>query len=1113
MTASSRLESPPRPDPAGGYLRDVLATDFTAAQVDVATHALQPQLVVAGAGSGKTTVMAARIVHAVAVQGVAPSEILGLTFTNKAAGELAARVRRSLAHLLDSGVLRAPSEAADSSPIDDLPTVATYHAYAAGIVRDHALRIGREPGLILLSEAARWQLALRVVRRALGPFDHLTWTTGYTAEQVLSLAGELAEHLVTTDDVRRHDERVHAEVAAGGGASSKAVRELVEALGVRSDLLRLVDDYNAAKHSLDVIDFGDQVALAAQIVRSSGAVVALERSRFRLVVLDEYQDTGVAQRILLSTLFSGGHPVVAVGDPNQAIYGWRGASLGNLINFDRHFPRAGGVRFGPQPLMTSFRSGGRILAAANVLAGPIGGGGGPAFDVPRLSPMPERGDCGEVRLARLATDQDEAGWVADRLAEQVGHGVPPGEMAVLVRRRADFGRLHRALLDRGLPVEVVGLGGLLQMPEVADVVALLSIMSDPSANAAALRILTGPRWRLGIRDLAALGARADRLARAGGAAGGEDGAGTGAAAHQVTNQVDDSGAAGGEPAVRGGVRTALAEVLARSDEVDVPALVEAIDSPGDPGDYSAEGFERLRQLRLELRALQRLTGQPLVDLVTEVVRSIGLDVEIEAAPARSAVARSANLAAFLDQAARFSGLDGQSDLSAFLAYLQAAEAAEDGLDAGTVSTADTVKLMTVHKAKGLEWDVVAVPGLVENVFPSDRGRPVWTGRGGVLPTGCRGDRDDLPALAGVDASALLAFKAASAAADVDEERRLAYVAVTRARHLLLASGYCWSGTRRQPVAPSRFLTELASAGKVVVDDWCADPAVGDPHPLRVNAAADVPWPADIDDVAADRRRAAAAAVRSAVERRRSPGSQATPPAHHRWQQDVALVLDEVRRERAVVRDVALPRRLTASQIVELAHDPDALARSLARPTPSRPIAQARRGSRFHAWAENLWSAASLLDSEDLPGAEDADLSDTELTELKRRFTEAGWSERRPVAVEQPFELVVAGRLLRGRIDAVYGVGPDGEITSDGTCPGGYDVIDYKTGDVPRDFAAASLQLSIYRLAWADVVRVDPERVRAGFLYVRTASVKRPERLLSRDELAALIAGGQETLTP
>jgi len=172
------------------------------------------------------------------------------------------------------------------------------------------------------------------------------------------------------------------------------------------------------------------------------------------------------------------------------------------------------------------------------------------------------------------------------------------------------------------------------------------------------------------------------------------------------------------------------------------------------------------------------------------------------------------------------------------------------------------------------------------------------------------------------------------------------------------------------------------------------------------------------------------------------------------------------------------------------HDLDAVAaalRTLSDAAPDRPkllIADTVKGR-----------GVSFMEPDDLPGAGDDSLSDAELTALQERFLADGWGDRRPVAVEQPFELVVGGRLIRGRIDAIY---PRDD--------GGFDVIDFKTGQVPSDFAAASLQLSVYRLAWADLAGVGPAVVDAGFLYVRTGSVKRPDVLLSRDELAALLTG-------
>ncbi len=246
--------------------------------------------------------------------------------------------------------------------------------------------------------------------------------------------------------------------------------------------------------------------------------------------------------------------------------------------------------------------------------------------------------------------------------------------------------------------------------------------------------------------------------------------------------------------------------------------------------------------------------------MSEVVATIGLAVEIEADEHRVAVARIANLHAFVDHAAHFTGLEGESDLSSFLAYLRSANDNEDGLDVGAVSDADTVKLMTVHKAKGLEWDVVAVPGLVNKTFPSGRGRSSWLTGSQVLPFECRGDAGDLPVLRGYGMKDIKAFKADCKADEADEERRLAYVALTRARSMLLLSAYCWSPTRKQPVELSPYLEEIRSLGAPAVteDAWCAEPEADAPNPLQVAAAVDIAWPAAPDPRRAKARQAAAA---------------------------------------------------------------------------------------------------------------------------------------------------------------------------------------------------------------------------------------------------------------
>ncbi len=1109
-------------------LVEVLGRPVSDEQAEVVTAPLEAGVVVAGAGSGKTATMVARVVWLVGSRLVAPDEVLGLTFTTKAADELAVRVRQGLRRLRAAGLLAAGP---DGAPSDLEPTVSTYHAYAARLVRDHALRLGREPAARLITPATSWQLAARAVASYDGPMEAVTWAEPTVVQAVLALAGDLAEHLVDGAAVRDVGRSLQ-ETAAGTVKLQAAARKVLAAQEAREQLLPLVDRYTALKRDRELLDFGDVVALAAELARTCPQVAEVERAASRVVLLDEYQDTGAAQEVLPASLFGDGHPVTAVGDPCQSIYGWRGASAGTLRRFPTSF---GAVRSAPRTLSTTYRSGGRILQLANAVSEELRSEGVP---VPRLRPAPGRAADGRVRCALLPDVDTEAAWVADQVVAGLA-ALPPttgptwSRAAVLCRKRSMFARLRAAFEARDVPVEVVGLGGLLTVPEVADLRATLQVLDDPTADAALLRLLTGARWRLGPRDLAALGRRARQLVR------------------------------GPAPVPDDPVEAVVLGV----DEAQVGSLVDALDDlppPGDRDPFSAEGRRRLESLRDELRALRRRADQPLPDLVADVERTMGLDVEVSARPGSVDPASArADLDAFADAAASFAGDTaqdgtGEAVLSAFLSHLSAAEDEEHGLDTGAVSGADTVKLMTVHAAKGLEWPVVAVPGLARSaatgaaVFPA---RPAtstsWTGNARLLPFPLRGDRSDLPALRGLEPTDLTAHLDANTARDAREERRLAYVAFTRAESLLLCSGYHW-GEGSTVVGPSVFLEQARDAcleGAGEVDAWAEapleNPVVGSgrsaawpapdaPAGPAVQAAARRvrellaagPGPVDaerdlprtgVGEAADDGRAAAALAAGGGDAGPGVAGARAPVPASaddagaapalsaearavvDRWDDDLRRLAEEAARRRSRRTTALLPEAMSATGLVELRRDPQALARSLLRPLPRRPSPVTRRGTAFHAWLETtVFGRPQLLDPDDLPGAADETASsDADLRALQDAFRASEWWGREPAEIEVPFEMEVAGVLVRGRIDAVFAE-PDG----------GWDVVDWKTGRTPSgaDAAAAAVQLAVYRLAWHQLTGAPLERVRAAFCYVRSGTTARPAALLDAEALRALVTG-------
>lgn len=1104
----------------------------TAEQVAVIEAPLHPSLVVAGAGSGKTETMAARVVWLIANGHVAPEQVLGLTFTRKAAGELGDRVRHRLRHLARAaardglvlpGLAGLGGEPGGAGPgLLDLarPTVATYNAYAASLVADHAMRLGVEPTSRLLGEAAQWQLASEVVESWTGDLDTEA-AVSTVVEAVLTLSGALDEHLLTPRAARTGMESIVEAIRATPAGSPPRgpyakVVELTRVLEERTRILDLVEDYRARKRAADALDFGDQVALAARLAREVPEVGAGERARFRVVLLDEYQDTSYAQLTLLAALFGDGHPVTAVGDPHQSIYGWRGASAGGLERFPETFPvhvdlpdgsvdrRLADVHL----LSTSWRNDAAVLAAANHVAGPLRRAS-TRVEVPELVTRPGAGQ-GLVRAHVAATLEEEAAAVARFLAERWRPAAPGTERvsaAVLCRKRAQFTVLRRALREAGLPVEVVGLGGLLSTPEVVDLVAALQAAHDPSRGDALMRLLTGARTRLGAADLHALGAWSA-----------EQAAGLGRQ-HRRTAPAGPTGEM--TPPVEG-------------DVVDERSIVDALDELPPSGWHShsgrsltAVGRARLAELAELLRTLRSHTYLSLTELVGETERLLGLDIEVASRAGATAGRARAHLDAFRDVAVQFADGADSPTLGAFLAWLAAAQSHENGLDLPvTEPDPDAIQLITIHAAKGLEWDVVAVAGLVDGGLPAIRtggkdgpSDSAWLTGLGRLPYPLRGDRADLPELAyaGADNPKDLdqrrsQFLRAAGDHQVAEERRLAYVAMTRARSALLLTG-AWWGDGTGPRRPSLFLTELADAGLVSGDDWSAEPTDGESNP-RTGAETPPVWPADPFGAAVDgspppRRSAvesAAAAVRVAM------AGDATPPdaGRSRWDHLADVLLDERDRAASPSNDVELPAHLSASAVVRLAADPQAFALALRRPIPLEPSPQARRGTAFHAWVEGWFGAASLVDVDALPGADDDSVRvDADQAALRAAFLATPWADRTPLEVEVDIETTVAGYVLRSRVDAVF---PDPDRSD---VPGAVVVVDWKTGAPPSDpvqVAARELQLAVYRLAWSRWKGTPLEHVGAAFCYVGAGRTVRPDRLLDEDEITALLTAAAEQRT-
>ncbi|GAA1746553.1 ATP-dependent DNA helicase [Nostocoides vanveenii] len=1091
----ARVRRPGGPSLSAKRIADALGQPRpTAQQQSVIEQPPGPMLVVAGAGSGKTETMAARVVWLVANGFVDPDQVLGLTFTRKAAAELSARVVARLRALREAGLWQPADGTADLGAAP--PTISTYHAYAARLVREHALRVGREPESRLLSEAAAWQVAAEVVTAYDGPLDEIGKAESTITNAVVDLAGELAEHLVTPAELagwlNAIDTRL-AAIEAGGKPLLSGSKDMRAALRGRRALVPVLERFGDLKRRRGALDFADQMALAARIAMRFPEVGIIERARFGAVLLDEFQDTSHAQLQFLAALFapdSGAHPVTAVGDPNQSIYAWRGASAATLAQFPVAF---GGEATPVLPLSVTWRNDRGILAAANVVAAPLRARS--RVPVTPLDPAPQAPD-GRIDVARAETVEAEATAVASWIGAELAGGAKSA--AVLCRKRSQFEPVIEALGAAGLPYEVVGLGGLLLTPEVQDVVALLSIAHDAARGDRLMRLLTGPLCRLGAADL-------DRF-------------------HAWARSRQ-------QPPTPNGASAGPSDLSA--DAADRVSLVEALVDFGrattgerEAAGVSATGSRRLVTLAARLAELRSVNAVGLADLVGAAERILGLDIEVLARPEFSPAAGRAHLDAFADVAASFAASSDRPTLGGFLAWLDAALLEERGLDLGTIDIAPgAVHVLTVHAAKGLEWDAVAVPGLVEAGFPvhksvqsvydeatqqwraSEPNDGAWTVGLDGLPYDLRGDRDDLPGFDWRSATGAKdldtrreEFRAAAGRHLLDEERRLAYVALTRARHRMLLTCAVW-GTQASPRVPSRFLTELLEQRPDLLEigTWVPDPEPGAANP-RLAEPMRGAWPTRPPTPAG---LIAAADLVQAAERGDGPAAPVVS-------EQVELLLAERERRRTLDRawqGTAPPRdwrildaldgHLTTTELVRFAADPDAFAVSVRRPMPQPPAPALRRGSTFHLWVERHYRRAALLDPDDLPGSADDDAPDEyDLDELIGHFLAGPWAAQVPIEVEVAVEAVVGSLAVRGRIDAVF-ARPGGGVT----------IIDWKTGRPPvgAEAHAQAVQLAIYRAAYARLRGLDEAtQVDAAFYYAATGETVYPA-LRSGTDLEALIA--------
>lgn len=972
-----------------------------------------PLLISAGAGSGKTTVMAARVLWAVLNEWVEPSQVLGLTFTRKAAHELSLRMGRLLGE--------------NGSDVEDGgPHVLTYHSFAHELVTEFGALIGLEPNCRLVSDHEALTISRRFIEQSETDLSSLGNSVMSIAALVRQLDQRCSESAVSPMRLQDFDARLVQRVVSLATTVVRD-RELMETAERRSLLAEAVIGYRSFKRDLEVVDFGDVLRFAVELTHVQ-AVREVARSRWQMVMLDEYQDTSPVQARLLSALFDDGHPVTAVGDPLQAIYGWRGASAGSMEGFIESFGGDRGDSIRVLGLPVSQRCSVDVLAAANAVSAPLRRQmSGPLAAA--LEPAAGAG-AGLAQAALFDTSESELEWLVERLGQCVNEGYAPNQIAVLCRSATTVARVSNAMGAAGIDHCTTGADTVLSNRVVRQILAILRVAAHAQSNNAMLEILVGPRLRIGPRDLALI-----------------------AAAKPAVDSTQSATTAS-EPAfvsqlVRGAVDSVDPLLVPQLEEAVQCVIKMAADATGDDRSESlAQGISidatrRLRQLGREIEQIRDGRNDGLPDQIERAASLIGATVELLVAGSR--YDRDAYLG-LLELGQTFDRNYG-GELTNFLDWLDMIEKSETQPKVDSIASAGDVVVMTTHKSKGLEWDVVFVPEMSDGSFPVAKSLPRWTTSESEIPHELRHDAAWLPTLRSFGTKGHEEFVAEMKDYQLAEERRLGYVALTRARRQLFCSGHWWGPTQRRKRGPAQMLIDVRDANdaQCTTTPWVVD--VTEDNPQLVGPAADWPPTHDVGGSAATDPTSRAAELTSEEELTLS-------------QLDAELALldqyQELTRRGASVRDQR--RRSVTSQLERAARDTgDSEAR--------------RRGVAFHRWVAQRYGQPMLFD--ELPSVAQGPSQEPPIDDLIEGFERCEFSSQRPWAVEVPVMVAHEGQLLAGRIDAIFRRGDR------------WVIVDWKTGGGRSD----PTQLRMYRDMWCLREGIDPATVDCCFVNVSSGTVE------------------------
>lgn len=1204
----------------------------TAEQEKVITSNSPAILVIAGAGSGKTTTMSQRIAWKIVSGKVRPDQVLGLTFTHKAAGELAqsayAEIAKSRSQLsiqyTQQNNFGNPIQQAEENlqpknesttllskiveevnikqnSIDDeedkeektdfreecdisadiahtalmRPTISTYNSFAAEIATSYAMLIGEDPRSRLITEAERWQIMAEIVASTELPAENMEILQEESDETIIDSCLKMAAAVIDNDveiaELKSYlqNELEIIEVLNEAGALNRkpfrgteaskgfaVLKEGIPSIKFRLAITPYIEAYFKYKKENSVIEFSDQISWATKILQTSPAVAEKIREQYKLVLLDEYQDTSVNQARFLAQAFKGVDSVCAVGDPNQAIYGWRGASANALVDFVDFFNVAEEDQL---TLYTSFRNPIAVLNAANKTTQgfaqeisaqelyqefneltdigrpwteePIVQNTKRKIKLPKLTPKPNA-PIGKVIHVHRHLQQDSYSAMAAQIATQFkalmqektgekNKTAPTG--AVLIRTHAIAENVAAALKAHNLEYEIVGGTPIITMPEIRALRSLLQLSVSANRNDCLVYLFN--YFALGSADIAAFARLRKKI-------------------KQLQNTEETLAFTENINLLQVFETISIAKY---GDRADIAQAQEEITKDIHDAqkimqlarkEISEIGMQRIEYLAEAVKILRDSAYLSLPVLIRKAADLLQLPVMIASRlTGQAGIFGALNL--FTQMSETYVNAGRGTKLSGFLDWIDEVEARErvgqenpgDDLALLEITEQETVipgkvTILTVHAAKGLQWDVVAIPEMVAYKFDNKtkRGLAPWHKSKSKIPDVLRADVKHIPAISMQsiefynEDSIMCKGEAGCRYYDYlnrklskyysDEQRRLAYVAFTRPKYALILGSYDYSSEKRAkqflekllagnkgagkwvPTELSVFLNELLTQSpedKTKNATYCSlDP---DNEPLFDTENDFIAWAEKLADQQVAENEKLEKYWPRDVERNLIEARLAEEKISDEIS---AQIISEVRENMALLQNEVVENEITenkisyftASGIVALIDDAEEFLRNQRRPIPAKPLVAARRGTIVHSQIANFFAAPQRFNIDEISDEQEMKIdpqviqNDPQAQQLYARFEESRFVQLKPLAIEQSLEITIADIPVRCVVDAVFDTSEN-----DSALP--VTIVDWKTGARPRDadIEARQFQLTLYRYAWAHSTGVPVEKIDACFYYL------------------------------